>query len=70
MYGPSGSLVSALGASLGTVKGLLVTAINTVLSPLLDTLVNTLLAALGINLNQVDVGANLSCQSGRATLVI
>ncbi|MCX4220750.1 pilus assembly protein TadG-related protein [Pseudomonas sp. MCal1] len=70
MYGPTGSLVSGLGAILSSVKTLLVTTINTVLSPLLDTLINTLLMALGINLNQVDVGANLSCQSGRATLVI
>jgi uncharacterized membrane protein len=70
MHGPSGTLVSGLGATLASVKSLLVTAINSVLSPLLDTLINTLLSALGINLNQVDVGANLSCQSGRATLVI
>ncbi|AWA37675.1 hypothetical protein DBV33_03370 [Pseudomonas fluorescens] len=70
MHGPTGSLVSGLGAILSSVKTLLVTTINTVLSPLLDTLINTLLMALGINLNQVDVGANLSCQSGRATLVI
>jgi uncharacterized membrane protein len=52
------------------VKQLLINAINTVLSPLLDTLINTLLVSLGIDLNKVDVGANLSCQSGRATLVI
>lgn len=38
--------------------------------PLLDGLINTLLLSLGIDLNKVDVGANLSCHSGRATLVI
>ncbi|WP_426206056.1 pilus assembly protein TadG-related protein [Pseudomonas sp. TWP3-1] len=70
MHGPTGSLVGGLGAILTTVKNLLVTAINTVLGPLLDTLINTLLVSLGIDLNKVDVGANLSCQSGRATLVI
>ncbi|MGF6206236.1 pilus assembly protein TadG-related protein [Pseudomonas frederiksbergensis] len=70
MYGPSGSLVSVLGTILSSVKTLLVNAINSVLSPLLDTLINTLLVSLGIDLNKVDVGANLSCHSGRATLVI
>jgi uncharacterized membrane protein len=70
MYGPSGSLVGVLASVLSTVKQLLINAINTVLSPLLDTLINTLLVSLGIDLNKVDVGANLSCQSGRATLVI
>jgi uncharacterized membrane protein len=70
MYGPSGSLVSVLGTILSSVKTLLVNAINSVLSPLLDTLINTLLVSLGIDLNKVDVGANLSCHSGRASLVI
>lgn len=70
MYGPTGSLVGGLGAILSTVTTLLVNVINSVLSPLLDTLINTLLLSLGIDLNKVDVGANLSCHSGRATLVI
>ncbi|WP_454866732.1 pilus assembly protein TadG-related protein [Pseudomonas lini] len=70
MYGPSGSLVSGLGTILSSVTTLLVSAINSVLSPLLDSLINTLLLSLGIDLNMVDVGANLSCHSGRATLVI
>ncbi len=70
MYGPSGSLVSGLGTILSSVTTLLVSAINSVLSPLLDSLINTLLLSLGIDLNKVDVGANLSCHSGRATLVI
>lgn len=70
MYGPSGSIVSGLGSILSDVTTELVKAINTVLSPLLDTLINTLLASLGIDLNKVEVGANLSCHSGRASLVI
>ena len=69
MYGPSGSIVGGLGSILSEVTIALVNAINTVLSPLLDTLINTLLASLGIDLNKVEVGANLSCHSGRATLV-
>lgn len=70
MYGPSGSLVGGLGNILSGVTSALVNAINTVLSPLLDTLINTLLASLGIDLNKVEVGANLSCHAGRASLVI
>lgn len=70
MHGPTGSLVGGLGAILSTVTTLLVNVINSVLSPLLDTLINTLLLSLGIDLNKVEVGANLSCHSGRATLVI
>lgn len=70
MYGPSGSIVSGLGSILNDVTAALVNAINSVLSPLLDTLINTLLASLGIDLNKVEVGANLSCHAGRASLVI
>jgi uncharacterized membrane protein len=70
MHGPSGTLVGILGSVLSTVQNLLVNAINTVLSPLLDTLINTLLVGLGIDLNKVDVGANLSCHSGQASLLI
>jgi uncharacterized membrane protein len=70
MYGPSGSLVGGLGAILSSVTSLLVSAINGVLNPLLDSLINTLLISLGVDLNKVDVGANLSCHSGRASLVI
>lgn len=70
MYGLSGSIIGGLGNLLNDVTTALVNAINTVLSPLLDTLINTLLASLGIDLNKVEVGANLSCHAGRASLVI
>jgi len=70
MYGLSGSIIGGLGSLLNDVTTALVNAINTVLSPLLDTLINTLLASLGIDLNKVEVGANLSCHAGRASLVI
>lgn len=70
MHGPSGSLVPGLGTILSSVTGLLISAINSVLTPLLNSLINTLLLNLGVDLNKVDVGANLSCHSGRATLVI
>lgn len=45
--------------------------ITSVLSPLLDPVLNNLLSSLGINLMDVEVGANLTCgQTGKAYLVI
>ncbi|USX00335.1 pilus assembly protein TadG-related protein [Pseudomonas proteolytica] len=77
MYGPQpgnenllGSLIGGLGTTLNSVTSLLISTIKTTLTPLLDSLINTLLLALGVDLNKVDVGANLSCQAGRAYLVI
>lgn len=75
MYEPApgnglGNLVSGLGSILSNVTTLLTNAIKTVLSPLLDALIDTLLASLGIDLNKVEVGANLSCHSGRVSLVM
>ncbi|WP_297833032.1 TadG family pilus assembly protein [Pseudomonas sp.] len=65
-----GNLVSVAGTVLTSITAALQTLITSYLSPLLDTLLNTLLASLGINLNEVDVGANLSCSAGQASLVI
>jgi uncharacterized membrane protein len=66
-----------LGTLLGTVTGILSGVLNTlgsligsVLSPILDPILNLLLQALGINLAEVEVGANLSCHPGQAALVI
>lgn len=59
----TGTLLNGLNSSLGTIIG-------GVLSPILDPLVNSLLSNLGINLNAVEVGANLSCRPhGQAALV-
>lgn len=45
--------------------------ITGLLSPLLDPLLNNLLSGLGVNLMDVEVGANLTCgQTGKAYLVI
>ncbi|MCY1458808.1 hypothetical protein D9M71_762230 [compost metagenome] len=60
---PQIPLVSLL---LNTVSGL----IGTLLGSLLDPIINNLLMLLGIDLNQVEIGANLSCHSGRAQLMI
>lgn len=59
----TGTLLNGLNSTLGSVIG-------GVLSPILDPLVNNLLQNLGVNLNAVEVGANLSCRPhGQAALV-
>lgn len=75
MYKPAvnnslGTLFTGLGSLLAVVTTALDNIIQNALSPLLDPLINTLLTSLGINLNEVDVGANLSCSAGQASLVI
>jgi hypothetical protein len=71
---PSGSTPGAANGTvttaLATITSAVVTLVQDVLSPLLDPIVNTLLSALGINLGNAEVGANLTCQMGRAYLVI
>ncbi|NWD50623.1 pilus assembly protein TadG-related protein [Pseudomonas gingeri] len=68
---PLGSIVAGVGGLISGVTDILIPVITGLLSPLLDPLVNNLLSALGINLNAVDVGANLTCgQTGKAYLVI
>ncbi|KAB0491808.1 pilus assembly protein TadG-related protein [Pseudomonas vancouverensis] len=75
-YAPTGSsllgnLLVVVAGTLDGVQSTLGTAIQTILSPLLDPILNGLLANLGITLNKVDVGANLSCKPpGRPALVI
>jgi len=77
MYGPTpgnanvlGNLIGGLGSVLSGVTTLLLNVLNATLIPLINSLVNTLLLGLGVDLNQVGVGANLSCHSGNAYLVI
>ncbi|TPG74505.1 pilus assembly protein TadG-related protein [Pseudomonas arsenicoxydans] len=59
-----------LNSLLTGVFSLLTTTLNSILSPLLDNLLNTVLKTLGIEVGKIQVGANLSCHSGRASLVI
>jgi uncharacterized membrane protein len=49
---------------------LLKTTLESILGPLLDNLLDTLLKTLGIEVGKIQVGANLSCYSGRPALVI
>ncbi|MNC83893.1 hypothetical protein D3C75_1381260 [compost metagenome] len=58
-------------ATLNGINSTLGAAIQTLLSPVLDPILDGLLSSLGITLNKVDVGANLSCKPpGRPSLVI
>ncbi|WP_416422254.1 pilus assembly protein TadG-related protein [Pseudomonas sp. App30] len=65
-----GDLLVTVSSLLGTLNSLLLPVIQGLLSPLLDPLLNQLLSSLGIDLTQVQVGANLTCQTGRAQLVL
>ncbi|WP_328305575.1 TadG family pilus assembly protein [Pseudomonas guariconensis] len=55
---------------LDTVRSIIEPIIKGLLSPLIDPLVNSLLKVLGIDLAKVEVGANLTCSSGHAQLVM
>lgn len=68
---PLGAIVTGLASAISGVGNLLTPLITGLLSPLLDPLLNNLLSGLGINLMDVEVGANLTCgQTGKAYLVI
>lgn len=74
MYGPAqggglGGVLNLVGATFNTLKGILEPLITGLLSPLLDPLLNLLVSTLGLELAAADVGANLSCDGGGATLV-
>ena len=64
-----GEILVILGGVLDGVKAILEPLIKNLLSPLLDPLVSVLLETLGIDLVNAEVGANLTCSSGRAQLV-
>lgn len=66
-----GALLNTLLSTLAEVTQLLVTAISGLIAPLIDPIVDNLLLNLGIDVNKVDVGFNLTCgQKGKAYLVI
>lgn len=67
--GVLGNLLNGTIAFLAQVIANLQDVIRNVLAALLDPLLNTLLPLLGINLATAEVGANLSCDGGGATLV-
>lgn len=66
-----GDLLTTVTGALDAVNNTLGVVIDGLLSKVLDPILDNLLATLGITLNKVDVGANLSCKPpGRAGLVI
>ncbi|MCO8169825.1 pilus assembly protein TadG-related protein [Pseudomonas sp. 21LCFQ02] len=65
-----GSLISGTGTLLNTLLGLVDQQVELLLKPLLTSVLDPLLDTLGLTLNPTDVGANLSCNFGQATLVI
>ncbi|AIS15180.1 membrane protein [Pseudomonas chlororaphis subsp. aurantiaca] len=68
---PLGSVVMGVAGLISDVSIILTPLITGLLSPLLDPLLNKLLTSLGIDLMNVEVGANLTCgQTGRAYLVL
>ena len=68
---PLGSIVTGVASLISDVTTILQPLITNLVSPLLDPLLNNLLKGLGINLMDVDVGANMTCgQTGKAYLVI
>ncbi|WP_439820590.1 pilus assembly protein TadG-related protein [Pseudomonas sp. HLG18] len=68
---PLGSVVAGVAGLISSVTAILQPLITNLVSPLLDPLLNNLLKGLGINLMDVDVGANMTCgQTGKAYLVI
>lgn len=64
-----GGLVALVGGVANTLLSTLQGLINSTLGPLLDPIVDFLTDALGIDVNQVEVGANLSCAGGGGSLV-
>ncbi|MHC8316358.1 pilus assembly protein TadG-related protein [Pseudomonas sp. LB3P31] len=66
-----GDLLTTVAGALDAVNSTLGVVIDGLLSKVLDPILDNLLSTLGITLNKVDVGANLSCRPpGRAGLVI
>lgn len=65
-----GQVLVLTAGLLDGVKNILEPLIKNLLGPLLDPLLNGLLKVLGIDLVNAEVGANLSCTSGHAQLVM
>ncbi len=64
------ALTGLVSGLINSVVGLVLTPIISLLSSLVDPLLNSLLSLLGVDLANATVGANLSCQTGRAQLVL
>ncbi|RMQ48659.1 putative trans membrane protein [Pseudomonas cichorii] len=65
-----GNLITVTASLLASITSSLDTIVANTLRPLLTSVVDPLLDALGLDLAPAEVGANLSCNFGQATLVI
>ncbi|WP_443216092.1 pilus assembly protein TadG-related protein [Pseudomonas sp. M47T1] len=63
-------LLSLVSTIVNTLLASVTSALTSILGPLLDPVINGLLGLLGVDVANIDVGANLSCQTGRAQLVL
>lgn len=67
---PMGTLITSAASTLGSMTTALDSVVESALKPLLTSVIDPLLASLGISLAPSEVGANLSCNFGQATLAI
>ncbi|KTB76700.1 pilus assembly protein TadG-related protein [Pseudomonas syringae] len=65
-----GNVITGAAATLSSLTLALDTIVDDTLTRLLTSVVDPLFESLGLNLGATDVGANLSCNLGQATLVI
>lgn len=64
-----GNVLSLVGTTANTLVSTITDLVEGVVGPLLDPIVDFLVDSLGVNLAEVDIGANMSCAGGGATLV-
>jgi uncharacterized membrane protein len=67
---PTGPILDALGGLLSGLLSSVVGVVTNLLSTLLDPAIDQLLSLLGVNINTVGIGGNLSCHPGQTHLVI
>lgn len=67
---PMGTIITSAASTLGSMTTALDSVVESALKPLLTSVIDPLLASLGISLAPSEVGANLSCNFGQATLVL
>ncbi|PPS30473.1 hypothetical protein BVY11_08015, partial [Pseudomonas amygdali pv. morsprunorum] len=65
-----GNVITGAAATLNSLTVALDAIVENTLTGLLTSVVDPLFESLGLNLGATDVGANLSCNIGQATLII
>lgn len=64
-----GNVIHVVGSVVNTLVSEVLRVVSGVLGPVLDPLLDLLLDTLGVDLNRIEVGGNLSCEGGGATLI-